>query len=102
MFDLKCNSVLRFFSLLEELDMELVFVRKFPEALQHWKSTGAGLLTRMQARGFHLNKAAFSYICVVACYQIYNFPSFCVLEPVFQYQRHHCNINIIVIDVWIM
>ncbi|VDN25123.1 unnamed protein product [Cylicostephanus goldi] len=35
--------------LLEELDMELVFVRKFPEALQHWKTTGAGLLTRMQA-----------------------------------------------------
>ncbi|VDM80154.1 unnamed protein product [Strongylus vulgaris] len=29
--------------------MELVFVRKFPEALQHWKTTGAGLLTRMQA-----------------------------------------------------
>ncbi|PIO59311.1 hypothetical protein TELCIR_19228, partial [Teladorsagia circumcincta] len=35
--------------LLEELDMELVFVRRFPEALQHWRTTGMGLLSRMQA-----------------------------------------------------
>ncbi|CAJ0592683.1 unnamed protein product [Cylicocyclus nassatus] len=48
-----CPEFLAYFplvkKLLEELDMELVFVRKFPEALQHWKTTGGGLLTRMQA-----------------------------------------------------
>ncbi|VDL64456.1 unnamed protein product [Nippostrongylus brasiliensis] len=36
-------------SLLEELDMELVFVRRFPEALEHWRTSGIGLLSRMQA-----------------------------------------------------
>ncbi|KAK6729832.1 hypothetical protein RB195_006719 [Necator americanus] len=48
-----CPEFLAYFPLvkhlLEELDMELVFMRRFPEALQHWKSTGAGLLARMQA-----------------------------------------------------
>ncbi|KAK6053634.1 hypothetical protein COOONC_08861 [Cooperia oncophora] len=31
------------------MDMELVFVRRFPEALQHWRTSGMGLLSRMQA-----------------------------------------------------
>ncbi|KJH43917.1 hypothetical protein DICVIV_10053 [Dictyocaulus viviparus] len=34
--------------LLEELDMELVFMRRFPEAFQHWRTTGMRLLSRMQ------------------------------------------------------
>ncbi|KAL6730344.1 hypothetical protein Aduo_001324 [Ancylostoma duodenale] len=47
-----CPEFLAYFPLvkhlLEELDMELVFMRRFPEALQQWKTTGAGLLSRMQ------------------------------------------------------
>ncbi|KAK5970278.1 mRNA cap guanine-N7 methyltransferase [Trichostrongylus colubriformis] len=48
-----CPEFLAYFPLvehlLEELDMELVFVRRFPEALQHWRTNGMGLLSRMQA-----------------------------------------------------
>ncbi|WKX91704.1 hypothetical protein Q1695_010046 [Nippostrongylus brasiliensis] len=48
-----CPEFLAYFPLLkhllEELDMELVFVRRFPEALEHWRTSGIGLLSRMQA-----------------------------------------------------
>ncbi|XGW19097.1 hypothetical protein V3C99_003146 [Haemonchus contortus] len=48
-----CPEFLAYFPLvkhlLEEQGMELVFVRRFPEALQHWRTTGTGLMSRMQA-----------------------------------------------------
>lgn len=47
-----CPEFLAYFPLvkhlLEELDMELIFMRRFPEALQHWKTKGGRLLSRMQ------------------------------------------------------